>query len=331
MHIQRVGTFVKTEESAWPIEGVLSGMTVLWGRPGLGKSFVAVSMAASIASGRPWIGRKTNPGRVVYVAGEGGGEAVDRRFRTALAQWTVDAVEDPAPIDIVTPGVTFTDKGQCRELIDKIDELSAVAPSLIVVDTLSRCFEGDENKQEFMGAFVNNLDRIKAHYKCCVLIIHHESDAGKIRGSSVLPGAVDVSWQLSGRPCGDSHKGLGLTMISKKLRERDATNSTIHLRVKSVLTTDVDGDPEFDELGDRLTSLIIKPTREQIDLAKRIVDAFPGMEGSGYAELAMMIPADKADFDSALSLIITYPGTWGIKYEGGRYVKAEKVDEGYFE
>jgi RecA-family ATPase len=56
------------------IAGVLPehSLCVLYGEPGCGKTFVALSMALQCASGKPWIGRATRRARVLYVAAEGG-------------------------------------------------------------------------------------------------------------------------------------------------------------------------------------------------------------------------------------------------------------------
>src|SRR5688572_23683074 len=45
---------------------------VLYGPSGHGKSFVALDMALSIATGRSWFGRQAKQGPVVYVVSEGG-------------------------------------------------------------------------------------------------------------------------------------------------------------------------------------------------------------------------------------------------------------------
>jgi AAA domain len=46
-------------------------IAMLFGPPGVGKSFVALDLALSVATGRPWHGRATRRGPVVYVFAEG--------------------------------------------------------------------------------------------------------------------------------------------------------------------------------------------------------------------------------------------------------------------
>src|SRR5438874_4335197 len=58
----------------WLIESLigLNTLVVLYGQPASGKSFVALDMALSIASGQPWHSHGVEKKAVIYVVGEGG-------------------------------------------------------------------------------------------------------------------------------------------------------------------------------------------------------------------------------------------------------------------
>lgn len=307
--IQHLSQIQSTGES-WVIDGVLSGLSLLWGKPGLGKSFVAISMVASVGSGRPWLGRHVQEGRVVYVAGEGGSEAVARRIRAALAAWDVDPAHEEVPIDIVTPGVDLT--AGVDEIISLI---GGPPPRLIVVDTLSRCFVGDENSQEYMGKFVRSLDSLRDIYGCCVLVIHHatKGDTGEARGSSVLTGAVDVNWKLLRKKGDAAYRPY--SMVAEKLRERDTMGSHIRFVTSKVACYDIAGKLELDTFGDTQTSLIVKPDPKDLETAKRVLGVGEALLVAEpelpYADWRIASCLDKADFDAALSIIVTYPGQWG--------------------
>src|SRR6516165_7592302 len=60
-------------EPTWLIDGVLPshGFCVLYGEPGSGKTFVALSIALSVAADHCWCGKHTLGGMVLYVAAEG--------------------------------------------------------------------------------------------------------------------------------------------------------------------------------------------------------------------------------------------------------------------
>ncbi|TXI80661.1 MAG: hypothetical protein E6Q39_02265, partial [Crocinitomicaceae bacterium] len=57
----------------WLIHGFFESdsMSLLFGDPAAGKSFVAIDLAACIATGKDWHGHKTKQGAVIYIAGEG--------------------------------------------------------------------------------------------------------------------------------------------------------------------------------------------------------------------------------------------------------------------
>jgi hypothetical protein len=69
----------KDTQPRWIVRGVIpSGISLLFGDKGSFKTSVALSIALSIASGRPWLGRyQVRKGRVLYLAAEG---APDKRI-----------------------------------------------------------------------------------------------------------------------------------------------------------------------------------------------------------------------------------------------------------
>src|SRR5216683_2634569 len=75
------GDLVNSPPAPWMVRGVLreQSVSLLYGRRGCYKSFVALDLAASLATGIPWQGHPIpTSGLVIYVAGEGGGGMVQR-------------------------------------------------------------------------------------------------------------------------------------------------------------------------------------------------------------------------------------------------------------
>src|SRR5438876_7017955 len=69
----------------WLVAGIIptspaGSQGMFWGQPCALKSFLGVSLAGSIATGLPWMGREVKQGPAVYIAGEGTMD-LDRRIR----------------------------------------------------------------------------------------------------------------------------------------------------------------------------------------------------------------------------------------------------------
>lgn len=296
---------LSTPEPAWTVAGVLGGLGLLWGEAGVGKSFVACSFAASVATGRPWLGHRVAEGPVVYVAGEGGALGVSRRLDAAVtALRCCDPEDGPVPLWIVTPGVDLV--AGPMELIRVMD---GIEPQLVIVDTLARCYGGDENSTEDMSKFVRALDIIRDVFGSSVLVVHHanktdRTGGGKVRGSSVLYGAVDVSLQLRTDGCDKD----GARLVADKLRDREVNGSVAELRFES---TTVWG--EHDDLGDVRTTRTVKPSRA-FEAAVPGVALVPILGGVvTYKDWRTACPGmGKELFDRLAVEVLGDPQTWGV-------------------
>lgn len=172
---------------------------VLFGAPASFKSFLALDWALSIAHGSDWNGRPVEQGTVVYLALEG-----QTGLATRSEAWHRDMQLNDAdvPFYAITSPISMVDEqnGDIELLVDAIsDGLGGISPKLIVVDTLARSFVGkDENSATDMGIFVRNVDLLREHFDCTVLVVHHSGKSTEkgMRGSSALRGAVDSEFEL---------------------------------------------------------------------------------------------------------------------------------------
>jgi len=183
------------------IEGLLisGGASVLYGESNAGKTFAAVDLALSVASGNPWQGRQVDQGPVLYLALEGGNGIANR----IAAYRQHHGIADDLPFAMTSNGVDLTDDNGAVPIIDtayQILEDTGDAVRLIVIDTLSRSLcGGDENSSADMGALVRNVDAIRQETGAHVMLVHH---AGKdlargARGHSLLRAAIDTEIQVS--------------------------------------------------------------------------------------------------------------------------------------
>lgn len=193
---------------------------VVYGPPGCGKSFVVGDMGCSVSTGLPWQGQDTEQGHMLYVAGEGGSGMGKRSF-----SWMHEkSITDPDLLDVswlLEPFPVQADSEDMHVLLRRIEEMST-RPSFVVIDTLARCYEGDENTQEDMSAFIRGVDQIRQEFGSTVVVIHHTRlDGDRERGNTALRGAADTMISVACKKQG-SEKLLTLKVDKQKeAREAD--------------------------------------------------------------------------------------------------------------
>lgn len=187
----------------WLVEGYLEAdaLGMLYGPSGGGKSFVAVSLACSIATGTPWFGCKVKQGAVFYIAGEGH-QGLARRF-AAWSKSTGVAITKDTPLFKSNRAVLMLDADAAEKLKAEVKRLvreTGHVPSFIVIDTLARNFgDGDENKQQDANRFIEAMDELRREFGCHVETVHHSGhDSDRARGSSVLKAAMDQELWVKG-------------------------------------------------------------------------------------------------------------------------------------
>ncbi len=219
-----------------------AAMSVVYGDSGAGKTFFALDLGYHVAAGRAWNGCKVRGGAVLYIAAEGGLSLGNRiaalEARDGVPLWTLPTAIDLCKADEDT-----------KSLIDLIAHLARHhgGYALIVVDTLARAMgSGDENASPDMGAFVRNLDRLRAATGAHLMVIHHSGkDTSKgARGHSSLRAATDTEIELTKE---------GDVIVAEARKQRDmAGGRTFAYRLREVeLGRDQDGDP--------VTTCVVEP------------------------------------------------------------------------
>lgn len=187
------------DEPEWRIQDILphSGLVVILGEPGTGKSFLASSLALHIAEGRSWAGKAVEAGSVVYVTPEG-----VRGFRKRLVAYreTFQPKSD-IPFHLITDAADLGHApGDALILVDRIlEQIGKVA--VVIVDTLARSMGGaDESSTADMSVLVDNCGRIASELGCVVVLVHHvgKDPARGARGSSVLKASADTELFVEG-------------------------------------------------------------------------------------------------------------------------------------
>ena len=196
-----IGSLELTEPE-FLIDGLIETETLslIFGDPGCGKTFLALDLAGCVAAGRDFHGREVMQGPVVYMAGEGHNGIV-RRFMAWAKQ---NDIEDPAalPFLISERAANFLDVATMKAVCASCDAVAAedCEQRLVVVDTVARSFgAGDENSTQDMGQFIGAVDDLKARYPgATILLVHHtgHGDKSRARGAMALKGALDAEYRV---------------------------------------------------------------------------------------------------------------------------------------
>jgi len=167
------------------------GLSMIYGAPGSGKSFITLDMALCQAHGIDWQGMPTKQGDVLYIAGEG----VAGYGKRIKAWKTSHNLGVSGHFHMLPVAVNFRDQADIEKLIRSIERLDRKW-TCIYVDTLARALLGaDENSSQEAGLAVAAADALKHKFECAVVFVHHagkNSERGA-RGSSAILGAVDAS------------------------------------------------------------------------------------------------------------------------------------------
>jgi hypothetical protein len=160
------------------------------------KSFCAIDVAASIATGTLWHGRDTLQGSVIYIAGEG-----HKGLGLRAKAWEIDRGVPlaNAPLYFSNASISMMDAQSMKAVTEAVEAITVEhgLPKLIVIDTVHRNFgDGDENATQDWAVVFQHLDALRVRFNCAILLVHHTGHtAGKrARGSSALRAGVDFEF-----------------------------------------------------------------------------------------------------------------------------------------
>jgi hypothetical protein len=241
-------------------------ISVVFGEPGCGKTFLALDLSLHIAAGNDWFGRRVDKRAVVYVAAEAGRGIFNRAVAWRLAHGINDIpfVAMTSQIDLC-----HATAGDVDRLITAVRSATLEPLGLLVIDTVSRVLAGgDENASDDMGAFVRSLDRLRNELGCHVLAIHHcgKEQSRGARGHSLLKAAVDTEVEVI------RYDKVKISTATVTKQRDGISGDQITFRLRSIaLGLDKDSEP--------VTSCVVEPTDER-----------PQKDGTAKAKLS---PAEK--------------------------------------
>jgi len=217
-----------------------------------------------VARGVEWMGRKTEPGLVVYLAAESPAsvrcrlQAYQRHYGVKVPNFAIVQ----SPIDLFD-GDADTDK--VIKLVRMLEAKCGHPVRLIVGDTLARLSAGaNENAGQDMGQVVRRFDRIRTECKAHFLLIHHSGKAAPAgaRGWSGIRAAVDTEIEVTDTPGG---KCCEIT----KQRDLSTKGERIGFRLDPVTLG-------YTKWGEPATSCVVVPSDAPVKQTKKRISECDG-------------------------------------------------------
>jgi len=195
-NVETTVEFIVRRKATWLIKGVLprANFGVFYGASGSGKSFFVFDLAAAIARGVDWRGKKTTKARVLWIAAEGQEDMRKRVHGYCMAQGI-----QPEELDMKF----ISDAPDLRNLVDVKALVKQIKKhgefDLIVIDTLAQVMPGgNENSGEDMGMVMGHCKEITRLTGAMVTPVHHsgKDESRGARGWSGLRAACDFEFEI---------------------------------------------------------------------------------------------------------------------------------------
>ncbi len=179
----------------WIVDRLIpkDSITLLFGKGGIGKTWLSMDMARSIASGTPFLGLSTVKTPVIFVD-----------FENPLAVLNT-RTQKLGEADGVFFWRANNDNIKAPKLDKKDYELYKQLPqgAILIFDTLRASQDRDENKSDEMGLIMGRLKELRDMGFTIILLHHTAKNSDKIaKGSTAI---VDLADHI-----------LGLTLVRKK-------------------------------------------------------------------------------------------------------------------
>jgi len=295
----------------WTIPDILpEGLTLLAGKPKLGKSWLALSVALSIAAGGVALGAQpVAKGDVLYLALEDNARRLQSRARRLLASMT----ETPSNLEFALDWPRLGEGG-----LAYLEEYLKAHPDLrlVVIDTWARVAppSGERRCSQYEGDYesLTPLKRLADTYHVSILAVHHLRKTGssdvldEIIGSTGVTGAVDG------------------TLILK--RDRGQTDATLFVTGRDVeheqqLALSFDATTALWTLVGNAEELCCTKARQEIlDLLRE-----QGPDGMSAREIAATLPKN---YHTTRSLLRKMEDAGEVRHADGHYL-AVSADTGY--
>ena len=202
-------------QTQWLVESLWSDQAVgiLGGEPKCCKSFLALDVAVSVASGTACLRQfpVRRSGQVLLFPAEDSLAVVRQRLESIAA--AAQVAFDSLPVEVITaPSLRLDTPADRLRLSNTVQELR---PVLLILDPLIRLHRVDENDATQIAGLLSYLRELQRQFQLAVMLVHHarkdshSSRPGQaLRGSSELHGWGDSNLYMR-------RKGSQLTLSTE--------------------------------------------------------------------------------------------------------------------
>ena len=211
---------------------VTEGLTILAGRPKLGKSWMALGMCVGVASGGQTLDVDCEPGDALYLALEDNRRRLQDRLKVVLPR---HQRPDVRRLQLLTEAPKVN-----AGLLQRLDQwrTGVSQPKLVVIDTLSMVRPPKKANQDSYAAdydAISPLQKWAGEHRLAVVVVHHVRKAEaddpleSVSGTNGLTGAADTILVLNRTTDGPKLYGRGrdIEEFEKALRLQDGLWSVL--------------------------------------------------------------------------------------------------------
>lgn len=199
-----------TPQRQWLVEFLWAraGVGIVGGAPKCCKSWLALDLALSVASGTPSLGRFAvhDPGPVLLYLAEDGPEAVKQRLLGLCRHRELDLAA--LPLDVITAPSLRLDLERDRARLHRT--LRAATPRLLLLDPFVRLHRVDENSAGEVSALLAFLREMQREHDVAILVVHHARKNG--------PAGSQAGQGLRGS--GDFHAWTDSALYVRRLKDQ---------------------------------------------------------------------------------------------------------------
>lgn len=185
-------------EQRWLVRGLWGrrAQGVVGGAPKLGKSWLGLDLAVSVATDTPCLGHfpVDDPGPALVYMAEDDAPIVRARLASLCRHRRLDLAR--LDLNVITvPVLRLDNEGDRHRLVATIQDL---APRILLLDPLVRLHRLNENKAQEVSGLLGFLTELQRTFDLAVVVVHHTSKKARSRPGQSLRGSSDLhAWGAS--------------------------------------------------------------------------------------------------------------------------------------